>query len=202
MHDSSARVRQSIGKIVDLKLVVGLVAMLTGVRVPLVAKRGAGFVSGMLLWTMPAIGDPVADVAAPVAIIRAAGCLIPTPQGIVMGINRVLGKLQLPMGRHTSGEDPRQTAARETWEETGIEVNVDTLLFTLDENRVHLYLCAPKSPIVDYSLLQSRDKWEVSKVVVLDPHTMRNFDGAIVTNPWRFPETRVLLKMLFPSVRD
>ncbi len=162
-------------------------------------RKATAVVSSLLLWAPLFVIGPVAQANTEPPIIRAAGCLIPTPKGIVMGINRVLGKIQLPMGRHMAGEDPRQTAARETLEETGIDVDVDALILTLENNQVYLFLCTPKTPITDYSILQSRDKWEVSKVVVLDPHTMRNFDGTIITNAWRFPETRVFLKALFPS---
>jgi 8-oxo-dGTP pyrophosphatase MutT (NUDIX family) len=153
----------------------------------------------LLLWASLYVIGPVAQVNAEPPSIRATGCLIPTPKGIVMGINRLLGKIQLPMGRHVAGEDTRQTAARETLEETGIDVDVGALILTLEDNQVHLFLCVPKTPITDYSILQAKDEWEVSKVVVLDPHTMRNFDGTIITNAWRFPETRAFLKALFPS---
>jgi hypothetical protein len=54
-------------------------------------------------------------------------------------------------------------------------------------------------PITDYSALRPKDQREVSEVVVLNPHTMRNFDGTFITNAWRFPETRVFLRTLFPS---
>ncbi len=157
------------------------------------------FVAILMCPAVMFVVEPMAQVNAEPPIIRAAGCLIPTPNGIVMGVNRVLGKIQLPMGRHVAGEDPRQTAARETLEETGIDVDVGAQLLTLDSNQVYLFLCLPKTPITDYSVLQSNDEWEVSRVVVIDPHTMRNFDGTIITNAWRFPETRVLLKALFPS---
>jgi 8-oxo-dGTP pyrophosphatase MutT (NUDIX family) len=156
-------------------------------------------VANLLLWVPLFVVVPVSQVNAEPPIIEAAGCLIPTPKGIVMGVNRVLGKIQLPMGRHVTGEDPQKTAARETLEETGITVDVGALILTLDNNQVYLFLCAPRTPITDYSTLQAKDTWEVSKVIVLDPHTMRNVDGTIVANDWRFPETRAFLKALFPS---
>ncbi len=162
-------------------------------------RTATAVVANLLLWAPLLVIGPVAQVDAEPPIIRAAGCLIPTPKGIVMGINRVLGKIQLPMGRHVAGEDPRQTAARETLEETGIDVDVDALILTLENNQIFLFLCIPKTPITDYSMLRSKDTWEISKVVVLDPHSMRNFDGTIITNDWRFPETRVFLKTLFPQ---
>lgn len=162
------------------------------------SRKATAIASNVLLWLALVVIDCDAQVSATPPAIRAAGCLIPTPNGIVMGINRILGKIQLPMGRHVAGEEPRQTAARETLEETGIEVDVDALILTLENHQIYLYLCNPKTPITDYSTLQFKDRREVSKVIVLNPHTMRNFDGTIVTNAWRFPETRVFLKALFP----
>lgn len=160
--------------------------------------KTSAVVSNLLVWGLVLVIGPFAQANAAPPSITAAGCLIPMPEGIVMGINRGLGKIQLPMGRHVAGEDPRQTAARETLEETGIEVDVGALMLTLDNNQIYLFLCTPRTPVTDYSILRSKDKWEVSKVVVLNPHTMRNFDGTIITNAWRFPETRVFLKALFP----
>ncbi len=162
-------------------------------------RKATAVVTKFFLWALLFVIGPLAQLNAEPPIITAAGCLVPTSEGIVMGINRVLNKIQLPIGRHMAGEDPRQTAARETLEETGIDVDVGALILTLENNQVYLFLCTPKTPITDYSRLRSGDEWEVSKIVVVDPNTMRNFDGTVITNAWRFPETRVFLKALFPS---
>lgn len=130
--------------------------------------------------------------------VRAAGCIILTPAGVVLGINRLLGTLQLPVGRRRTGEAPQQTAARETFEETGLKVSVTNAVVTLDEGAVALFHCTPDAPITDYERLEPVDRVEVSSVVVLDPHTMTTANGQVLAKEWRFPETRWLLRGLFP----
>ena len=131
--------------------------------------------------------------------IEAAGCYIATPHGVVVNVNRLLSRLQLPMGRHLAGETSAQTAARETLEETGISVHVGSVLLSLNEQRVLLYTCTPVTTITDYAALSPRDVVEVSEVLVLNPHTMRNYDGRTISIDWRFPETWLLLRTLYPS---
>ena len=129
--------------------------------------------------------------------VRAAGCYIATPHGVVVNINRLLNKIQLPMGRHKEGETAAQTAARETLEETGIAVAVGEPLLHLDSRQVVLFACTPLTPVANYSALSAPDTVEVSEVLVLDPHTMQTVDGRVVDTPWRFPNTRLLLRMLY-----
>ncbi len=128
----------------------------------------------------------------------AAGCLIATPAGVVLNINRVLDAVQLPMGRRRGDETPRQTAARETREETGIAVDVGELIVSWHGGAVHLFACTPQAPIGDYAALVPSDAREVSEVLVVDPHTMVNHDGRRIAQGWRFPQTRVLLRTLYP----
>ncbi|MDH3377346.1 MAG: NUDIX domain-containing protein, partial [Gammaproteobacteria bacterium] len=129
--------------------------------------------------------------------VRAAGCYIATPHGVVVSINRLLNKIQMPMGRHKKGETAAQTAARETFEETGIAVEVGAPILHLESRQIVLFACTPLSPVANYSALSAPDTVEVSEVLVLDPHTMQNVDGRVVDTPWRFPNTRLLLRMLY-----
>ena len=157
-------------------------------------------VAPLLLVSMILVNNGrTSEIATTTSQPRAAGCLIPTPLGIVVGINRVLGTIQLPIGKRDEDESPQQTAGRETWEETGIEVEVGPLLLKLEKEQVYLFMCTPKSAVTDYAKLRPKDNFEVSRVVVINPHTMRNHDGTIISNRWRFPETRVFLRMLFPG---
>ncbi len=130
--------------------------------------------------------------------IDAAGCLIATPSGFVMGINRLLNRLQLPAGRHLPGETARQTAARETREETGLDVAVGDRALALRERRVVFYFCTPtaEGPI-DYLALTPTDRVEISRVVVVNPVTMTTPDGETVETPWRFPQMHWLLRSIF-----
>ena len=132
-----------------------------------------------------------------VTAVRAAGCYIATPYGVVVNINRLLNRIQLPMGRHKQGETAAQTAARETLEETGIAVQVGKPILHFEKRQVILFACTPLIPVANYSTLSAPDTVEVSEVLVLDPHTMQNVDGRVVDTPWRFPNTRLLLRMLY-----
>lgn len=132
--------------------------------------------------------------------IEAAGCLVVTPDGFVMGINRLINRLQLPAGRHLDGESAAQTAARETREETGLAVEVGEIALSLEDGRVLFFFCTPVNGPVEPHRLAPTDRVEVSRVLVVNPVTMTTPDGAPVTTPWRFPEMHWLLRTLFSSV--
>jgi hypothetical protein len=66
-----------------------------------------------------------------------------------------------------------------------------------DDDRVLLFHCTPTAPI-DYAALRPIDTLEVAEVLVINPHTMVNFDGRMIENRWRFANTRSLLRSLYP----
>ena len=133
--------------------------------------------------------------------IKAAGCLITTRDGFVIVQNRLLDRLQLPIGRHEPGESARQTAARETLEETGLEVETDDIAFKVGDQKVFVYFCRPKSGTVDSDKLVARDQVEVSRVMIVNPITLQTPEGEKITTPWRFPQTHWLLSALWPMVQ-
>lgn len=152
-----------------------------------------------MLWVLPTVA-PGTDEALPpqdLTEFTAAGCFIATPGGVVLNITRGRREIQIPMGRRAPGETALQTARRETQEETGIEVEVGVLLLAWDDDRVLLFLCTPVRPI-DYTRLRPVDTLEVAEVLVMNPHTMVNFDGRTIENRWRFANTRYLLQSLYP----
>ncbi len=160
-------------------------------------RRGAAI--GALvacLWT-PAIdaGEPANPDH-----IDAAGCLVATPDGFVMGINRLIDRLQLPVGRHRAGETARETAARETMEETGLAVTVGDAALTLDDGRVVFYFCEPMDATVDFAALQPTDRIEVSRAMVVNPLTLATPDGDTIDTAWRFPRMRWLLRSVYSSM--
>ena len=137
----------------------------------------------------------------PGATIKAAGCVVLTPRGIVLGIGASFGDIRIPFGSHKTGETARETAARETREETGIEVDVRSLLQTFENGSVFLFKCIPVRPIDDYSHLTPVDTSEIAEIVVLDPDTMLNHDGRKITNAWRFPDDRRLLTKILQQYK-
>ena len=137
----------------------------------------------------------------PAATIKAAGCVVLTPEGIVLGIGTSFGDIRIPFGSHRTGETARQTAARETKEETGIDVEVRSLLQTFENGTVFLFRCKPVRPIDDYSRLSPVDTSEIAEIIVLDPGTMLTHDGRKINNGWRFPDDRRLLTEIFQKYR-
>ena len=137
----------------------------------------------------------------PRATVKAAGCVIPTPKGIVLGISTKFGDIRIPFGSHEIGETAQETAARETKEETGIDVDVRSLLQTFENESAFLFYCIPTQPIDDFSQLSPIDTLEIAEIIVLDPGTMLNHDGRKIKNGWRFPEDRRLLTKIFQKYK-
>ena len=135
------------------------------------------------------------------ATVKAAGCVIPTPKGIILGISTKFGDIRIPFGSHEIGETAEETAARETKEETGIDVDVRSLLRTFENESVFLFYCIPTRPIDDYSQLNPIDTSEIAEIIVLDPGTMLNHDGRKIKNGWRFAEDRRLLTKIFQKYK-
>lgn len=131
------------------------------------------------------------------AEVKAAGCFIPTPRGVVLGIHPVFRDIRIPFGSRKTNETARQTATRETLEETGLDVAVGPVLQTFENDTALLFHCVPKTPIDDYSQLRPIDTLETSEVIVVDPGTMLNHDGRKIKNSWRVPADRDLLIRLF-----
>ena len=79
--------------------------------------------------------SPGADQEKP-APVECAGAVVRDDQGRLLLIRRAhepgLGRWSLPGGRIEPGETPGEAAAREVLEETGLVVQVGTLLATVD----------------------------------------------------------------------
>jgi len=133
----------------------------------------------------------------------AAGCFIQLEGGVVLTISQH-GTIQLPFGRAKDGDEtPRETAARETLEETGLTVEVHEVVSVLfveparvegDHDTQHLlYRCTTEPVAIEYENL---DASEVVEVLVINPMTMLTPSGREIKTPWRFPLDRALLIFL------
>ncbi len=131
------------------------------------------------------------------ARVRSAGCYIPTPAGVVMNVGRFNGKLQLPAGARQAGESPECTARRETYEETGLEVDVGERVAERKGGRFVLFRCVPRQPLDAAVALRAPALFEISRVLVVNPLTLRDAHGEAVDVPWRFPGDRGTLRWLF-----
>lgn len=150
----------------------------------------------LFLLAMPLISIAVYSNNTDADDFRAAGCYLPLADGIVVGINRTTNTVQLPMGRRDGNETARATASRETLEETGIAVDVGVKLLSVSDSSVHIFLCRPLEPVPQYNELRALDRLEVREVLVVDPNTLRNFDGRKIDLKWRYDETRLMIKWL------
>ena len=157
------------------------------------------------LWVFGCSFMVVAEVSfaqqQPGTTVKAAGCVILTPKGIVLGIGTNFGDIRIPFGSHKIGETAQETAARETKEETGIDVDVRSLLQTFENGSAFLFYCIPTRSIDDYSQLSPVDTSEIAEIIVLDPGTMLNHDGRKIKNGWRFPDDRRLLTKIFQKYK-
>lgn len=159
-------------------------------------RRLTRWVLGLTLLAIVLISITVYATETSADDFRAAGCYLPLADGIVVGINRTTNTVQLPMGRRDGSETAQATAARETMEETGIAVDVGVKLLSVSDSSVHIFLCRPVQPVPPYDELRALDRLEVKEVLVVDPNTLRNYDGRIIDHKWRYDETRLMIKWL------
>ena len=166
------------------------------------------FVISMVFATIVNAGTPLPEWAvdtppAPRDINWSAGCFIPTLGGVVVSISQK-GFIQLPFGKAKDGDEmPRETAVRETLEETGLAVETHEVIAMLDSgpqlvegvlNQSLLYRCTIVGEgFINY---EAMDATEVAEALVLNPETMLAPDGKEVMAPWRFPNDRDLLIFL------
>ena len=70
-----------------------------------------------------------------------AGCLVKIDNKMLMVRHRETAKLSPPGGTAVQQETAQCTAHRETWEETGVEVRVGTLLKNVNQQLYLFFLC-------------------------------------------------------------
>lgn len=113
-----------------------------------------------------------------------AGCLIVENHEVLM-LKQWNAKWALPGGTAEAGEAAQCTALRETWEETGLKVNVGGLIHVY-ENGFHLFSCERQA---DQPKLNEKRSFTVE---VLDVAWVgvEKFDGL----NWRFSNQRQVIE--------
>lgn len=106
-----------------------------------------------------------------------AACVVIVDQRLLVIRHRPTGRLDLPGGRSKSGESARCTAQRETWEETGLDVQVGEAL----GGRRDLFRCTPLQPVSPASdpPLRWWSAVEASAVLWVDPRSVQD-------SQWRY----------------
>lgn len=124
-----------------------------------------------------------------------AGCLIRVGNQLVTIGHRLSGKLDIPGGTQTGDESAQCTAHRETWQETGFNVEVGQLL-GVQENGFRFYQCTlagdftgeiKQFPVPDWA------STEVTAIELKDPFVTRDTD-------WRYPDELVEIRGMFNQI--
>ncbi len=118
-----------------------------------------------------------------------AGCLVLTREGVLL-VESPRQQWGPPGGSAGAGETAQCTAARETWEETGIVVSVGELARQFD-NGFHLYWCVPNDTTSPYV----RRPLEVYGLGYFDPEDFTSVS-------WRYAEQGAQLKKLIDEERS
>jgi len=150
------------------------------------------FTTGTLAAPVCNISDGDEDQRAAIA----AGCMIRDPGKLLLVRNRWNGRLGFPGGFAKFNEVAQCTAHRETWEETGLQVEVGALAIQFD-NGFALYHCR---------LLLTQDVDgpvpvpisgvdEISEILWADPHRVAYYE-------WRFPQQLPEILRLFDQDPD
>lgn len=127
---------------------------------------------------------------------NAAGCFIRAAGKVLLVRNRWNGKLGFPGGFSEFKEAAQCTAHRETWEETGLQVEVGMLAMRF-ENGFALYHCQLLlNQDVDGSIpVPMSGVAEISQILWADPHRVSFYK-------WRFPQQLPEFLRLFDQELD
>ena len=110
-----------------------------------------------------------------------AGCLIVQDGKILMTKAAFTGKFAIPGGSRKQGEVSTCTAHRETFEETGLDVQVEKRIITAT-NGFEIFLCTPKTPInTSYT-----KRYEIEQVIMVEQN---NPDSYYINNYGNYPLT-------------
>lgn len=116
-----------------------------------------------------------------------AGCFTTSAEGLLL-VQGLDSRVSLPGGSSRTGESAQCTAFRETWEETGLQLQPRELL-QIFSTGFHLYRCerGERSGEID-----PPPRWEVQAAFYLPPD---QFDRYV----WRFEDQKEQLRLMLSS---
>jgi 8-oxo-dGTP pyrophosphatase MutT (NUDIX family) len=154
-------------------------------------RRGIAIVSCVLVLGCGARAQPPCPAPDDSATAPSAGCLA-IRDGKLLVVEDLRGGINLPGGKSTNGESARCTAHRETWEETGLDVTVGELLYTMDTGFL-LYACHFHP---DSGVISPPPRLEIKRAFLLKP-------AEFSRHQWRFPgQQAVLLNLVDQQLND
>lgn len=126
-----------------------------------------------------------------------AGCVIKVNNKLLTLTHKVSGKLDIPGGTANGSESAQCTAHRETWEETGFNVEVGELLGS-NNNGFRYYACKLSGnfigDITDFPVPEWTQS-EVSAINLNDPYLLTD-------EQWRFQNRLIKLRDMFNHASD
>ena len=129
-----------------------------------------------------------------IATAKGAACIIESQEKVVLIRHRLTGKLDFPGGGFSGDNSTACTAHRETWEETGFNVSVETYLAKTN-NGLLLFGCDLDAGIDTLPDVFEPPPWatiEVSAIEKVDPFLIDHQD-------LRFEDDLILLRDSFIS---
>jgi 8-oxo-dGTP pyrophosphatase MutT (NUDIX family) len=121
-----------------------------------------------------------------------SSCLITDNGNLLVVVNRLSGKFDLPGGRGESDESAACTAHRETFEETGLNVNIVELA-GVSHTGLHLFTCIQDAGFHAPDEVPPVPFWgkaEIKSIHWINPYELSLHD-------WRFPDQFVEVRAAF-----
>ena len=156
--------------------------------------RAATAIAGLLLAACSPAPDCRIDSVHIEQVYANAGCMIRQDERLLV-VRHHNGRLGFPAGTSVAGETAQCTAHRETWEETGLAVEVGQLLHVFD-NGFRLYHCRLSEPYPDHGeeLSPPWQAWREIDAVLWMPA------AEIKADQWRYPQQWPQVEQLFEQL--
>ncbi|WP_421133574.1 NUDIX hydrolase [Alteromonas sp. A079] len=126
------------------------------------------------------------------SLSRAAGCVIVTEGKMLFITHRLSGKLDIPGGGQDDNESLACTAHRETWEETGFNVEVNDVVGTTSKGMT-LFSCHLDAGIAKLPDAFAPPPWRKIEVISLQKHD----PFTLTHDALRFPDDLIPLRDAF-----